>query len=65
MADTSHTQLRDKFAAVRELTLLGCELPTGVFDTARTLFVKRFNQRIPRAFAMGRVEVNENMGDPV
>ncbi len=48
---------------VRDLTLLGRERPADVFDTARTLFVQRFeltiHQRLTRAFAIGGVDVNE------
>ena len=48
---------------VRDLTLLGYERPADVFDTARTLFVQRFeltiHQRLTRAFAIGGVDVNE------
>ena len=48
---------------VRDLTLLGCEHPADVFDTARMLFVQRFeltiHQRLTRAFAIGGVDVNE------
>ena len=48
---------------VRDLTLLGCERPADVFDTARMLFVQRFeltiHQRLTRAFAIGGVDVNE------
>ena len=48
---------------VRDLTLLGRERPADVFDTARKLFVQRFDltihQRLTRAFAIGGVDVNE------
>ena len=48
---------------VRDLTLLGCDRPVGVFDTARMLFVQRFeltiHQRLTRDFAIGGVDVNE------
>ena len=48
---------------VRDLTLLGRERPADVFDTARMLFVQRFeltiHQRLTRAFAIGGVDVNE------
>ena len=48
--------------AVHDLTLLGRERPADVFDTARTLFVQRFEltiqQRLTRAFAIGGVDVN-------
>ena len=48
---------------VRGLTLLGRESPADVFDTARMLFVQRFeltiHQRFTRAFAIGGVDVNE------
>ena len=69
---TSHT---NKFAAlttllteevayvVRDLTLLGHERPADVFDTARMLFVQRFeltiHQRLTRVFAIGGIYVNE------
>ena len=48
---------------VRDLTLLGREHPADVFDSARKLFVQRFDltihQRLTRAFAIGGVDVNE------
>ena len=48
---------------VRDLTLRGRERPADVFDTARMLFVQRFeltiHQRLTRAFAIGGVDVNE------
>ena len=48
---------------VRDLTLLGRKRPADVFDTARKLFVQRFDltihQRLTRAFAIGGVDVNE------
>ena len=48
---------------MRDLTLLGRERPADVFDTARKLFVQRFDltihQRLTRAFAIGCVDVNE------
>ena len=48
---------------VRDLTLLGRERLADVFDTARMLFVQRFeltiHQRLTRAFAIGGVDVNE------
>ena len=47
---------------VRDLTL-GCERPVDVFDTARMLFVQRFeltiHQRLTRAFTICGVDVNK------
>ena len=48
---------------MRDLTLLGRERLADVFDTARMLFVQRFeltiHQRLTSAFAIGGVDVNE------
>ena len=55
--------LTEEAYVVRDLTLLGSERPGDVFDTARTLFVQRFeltvHQRLTRALAMGGIEANE------
>ena len=48
---------------MRDLTLLGNERPADVFESAKTLFIQRFeltvHQRLTRALAMGGMDANE------
>ena len=48
---------------VRDLTMMGDERPSNVFDAARALFVKRYeltvHQRLTRALSMSGLEVDE------
>ena len=49
---------------VRDLTMMGDERPSKIFDAATSLFIKRYelivHQRLTRALSMSGLEVDEN-----